>query len=138
MSYLVRKISSSWYTEEPENLNEAVEDPVSKNEADVAIKTTPTSSPNKDGSVPLAIPVKASLLALSDINLTPEAFSSMSTSDEIASSMGNMNHLEENLPTFSLAEVREHSDPSDAWIVLYDRVYDVTTFLHEVCVKIIF
>lgn len=35
-------------------------------------------------------------------------------------------------PIISLSEVAEHDSCNDCWIVLYDRVYDVTDFLHEV------
>ncbi|XP_055917993.1 uncharacterized protein LOC129950174 [Eupeodes corollae] len=33
------------------------------------------------------------------------------------------------LPEISLQEVSNHDDINDCWIVLYDRVYDVTKFL---------
>ena len=36
-----------------------------------------------------------------------------------------------NLPLISLEEVSEHSSRYDGWMVIYDRVYDVTTFLRE-------
>lgn len=35
------------------------------------------------------------------------------------------------LKEYSLMEVREHSIASDCWIVIYDHVYDVTSFLSE-------
>lgn len=35
------------------------------------------------------------------------------------------------LPEYSLNEVAEHSTPLDCWIVIYDKIYDVTTFLQE-------
>lgn len=34
-----------------------------------------------------------------------------------------------------LDEVAEHTSEYDCWIVLYDRVYDVTKFLYEVIIK---
>lgn len=34
--------------------------------------------------------------------------------------------------TIDLNEVAEHTTEYDCWIVLYDRVYDVTKFLYEV------
>ncbi|XP_048371995.1 cytochrome b5 [Sphaerodactylus townsendi] len=34
-------------------------------------------------------------------------------------------------PTFTLAEVAKRNTPSEAWLVLHGRVYDVTPFLHE-------
>ena len=36
-----------------------------------------------------------------------------------------------NLPIISLDEVSEHSSRDDGWMVIYDRVYDVTSFLKE-------
>lgn len=31
-----------------------------------------------------------------------------------------------------MAEVKEHSSPTDVWTVIHDKVYDVTKFLNEV------
>lgn len=39
-------------------------------------------------------------------------------------------------PIISLKEVADHDSYDDCWIVLYDRVYDVTNFLHEVNISI--
>jgi len=39
---------------------------------------------------------------------------------------------EEELPLISLKEVATHCTLNDAWMVIYDRVYDVTTFIAEV------
>lgn len=33
---------------------------------------------------------------------------------------------------FTFAEVKEHNKPTDLWVVIHDKVYDVTKFLHEV------
>ncbi|XP_053604937.1 cytochrome b5-like [Plodia interpunctella] len=33
--------------------------------------------------------------------------------------------------TITLAEVSYHDTPQDCWVVIYDRVYDITTFLEE-------
>ena len=33
---------------------------------------------------------------------------------------------------FTLAEVAQHKDPKDLWMVIHDKVYDVTKFLSEV------
>lgn len=35
-------------------------------------------------------------------------------------------------PIITLKEVAEHDSYDDCWIILYDRVYDVTKFLNEV------
>lgn len=32
----------------------------------------------------------------------------------------------------TLDEVALHDTPQDCWVVIYDRVYDITTFLYEV------
>lgn len=37
-------------------------------------------------------------------------------------------------PIISLREVLEHDNYDDCWIVLYDRVYDVTQFLNQVII----
>ena len=39
---------------------------------------------------------------------------------------------EEKLPIISLSEVKNHGSSNDAWIVLYDRVYDITNFMKNV------
>lgn len=31
----------------------------------------------------------------------------------------------------TLAEVSQHDTPRDCWVVIYDRVYDITTFIDE-------
>lgn len=36
--------------------------------------------------------------------------------------------------TFSLKEVKEHNDSKSTWLVIYDKIYDVTKFLEEVSV----
>ena len=36
------------------------------------------------------------------------------------------------IPQISLREVGDHCSMEDAWIVFYDRVYDITNFLYEV------
>lgn len=36
---------------------------------------------------------------------------------------------------FTLAQVKEHRAESDLWIVIRDKVYDVTKFLKEVCMN---
>lgn len=41
-------------------------------------------------------------------------------------------------PIITLKEVAEHDSYDDCWIVLYDRVYDVTKFLNEVNIKLCF
>lgn len=33
---------------------------------------------------------------------------------------------------YTFAEVKEHNKPTDLWVVIHDKVYDVTKFLHEV------
>lgn len=36
--------------------------------------------------------------------------------------------------TITLAEVAYHDTPNDCWVVIYDRVYDISTFLDEVSI----
>lgn len=35
------------------------------------------------------------------------------------------------LPEYSLKQVAEHSTPRDCWLVIYDKIYDITHFLQE-------
>ncbi|XP_053670507.1 cytochrome b5-like isoform X1 [Anopheles nili] len=35
------------------------------------------------------------------------------------------------LKQYSLAEVAQHNKPTDVWMVIHDKVYDVTKFLQE-------
>lgn len=37
----------------------------------------------------------------------------------------------DDLPEYTLSEVSEHWQPDDCWIVVFDRVYDVTHFVDE-------
>ena len=52
-----------------------------------------------------------------------------SGSDEMVPGSGDVHDL----TIYSMAEVRKHRDVSDGWMVIYDKVYDVTDFLDEVC-----
>ena len=36
------------------------------------------------------------------------------------------------LKKFSLKEVSEHTDKKSTWLIIHDKVYDVTKFLEEV------
>ena len=40
------------------------------------------------------------------------------------------------LPKYSWEEVAEHNSAESLWIVVQDKVYDVTKFMEEVCLKI--
>lgn len=37
---------------------------------------------------------------------------------------------------FTLKEVAEHGNASSCWIVIHRKVYDVTSFLKEVCLTL--
>lgn len=43
-----------------------------------------------------------------------------------------MSGLEE-LPEFDWDEIKKHNNKSGLWLVVHDCVYDVTSFLEEVC-----
>ena len=53
-----------------------------------------------------------------------------SIGDEITSDLSREGDTE--LPEFTMREVSMHSESRSCWIVLFDFVYDVTDFLHEV------
>ncbi|XP_061398059.1 uncharacterized protein LOC133333785 [Musca vetustissima] len=46
-------------------------------------------------------------------------------------SLKTLNERRTSLPEISLDAVAQHDDYSDCWVVIYDRVYDVTTFLQD-------
>ena len=48
-----------------------------------------------------------------------------------AGDKGEMANQQGKLAIISLDEVALHCYPQDAWMVIYDKVYDVTEFLHE-------
>ena len=39
---------------------------------------------------------------------------------------------EKEVKYISLAEIKEHNDGKSTWLVIHDKVYDVTSFLEEV------
>ena len=41
------------------------------------------------------------------------------------------------VPEFTLSEVAKHHDFTSCWIVVSDKVYDVTEFLNEVCMALL-
>lgn len=109
----------------------------------------PYTKENHDTSSPLSIPKESSVavvnsnMQLSDIAIS--AFSKMSidtmASSVTASLMGSSmassvptaveEVSEEGLPIITLEEVKNHFSLQDAWMVVYDRVYNVTSFLAE-------
>ena len=38
------------------------------------------------------------------------------------------------LKTFNWEEIKGHKDSKSSWVVIYDRIYDVTKFLEEVII----
>jgi cytochrome b involved in lipid metabolism len=49
-----------------------------------------------------------------------------------ASSVGKESDNDKKLKHISLAEVLDHDSYDDCWVIIYDRVYDITSFLHQV------
>lgn len=49
-----------------------------------------------------------------------------------ASSAGRESEIDKKLKHISLDEVSDHDSYDDCWIIIYDRVYDVTPFLQQV------
>ena len=116
-----------------------------ENEAEAAAEVKINSAIAGNKSTPLTIPkaedeaITASFSAMSIDTVassvaTTEAFSEVATSSSIVSNTDEANDVE-NIPIINMAEVREHCDPNDGWMVIYDRVYDVTDFLMEVWTK---
>ena len=116
-----------------------------ENEAEAAAEVKINSAIAGNKSTPLTIPkaedeaITASFSAMSIDTVassvaTTEAFSEVATSSSLVSNTDEANDVE-NIPIINMAEVREHCDPNDGWMVIYDRVYDVTDFLMEVWTK---
>ena len=116
-----------------------------ENEAEAAAEVKINSAIAGNKSTPLTIPkaedeaITASFSAMSIDTVassvaTTEAFSEVATSSSLVSNTDEANDVE-NIPIINMAEVREHCDPNDGWMVIYDRVYDVTDFLIEVWTK---
>lgn len=40
--------------------------------------------------------------------------------------------VESDVKYFTLEEIKEHNMSNDTWIVIHDKVYDITRFLEEV------
>ena len=74
-----------------------------------------------------------SAMSLDTIPIISQASSLSSTTDEAENPCEADEVSDEaNLSIISMAEVREHSEITDGWMVIYDKVYDVTQFLQEV------
>ena len=158
MCSMARKAASAIFRadvedEDEDNLELEVTTTSSSPTGSSAKKTGNTKTiENHDTSPPLTIPPKESVvnsnMQLSDLNIS--AFSKMSI-DTMASSMAttssmgcsmtsittpsaasSLNEDEDGLPVITLEEVKNHFHPEDAWTVIYDRVYNVTSFLAEV------
>ena len=96
-----------------------------------SIKSGPLSIPNANVELTDFDPASLAFSAMSlDSTL---ATSSAASSMVISNSSESMNTNE--VPIISMTEVKEHNSPSDAWMVLYDKVYDVTNFLSSVSFK---
>lgn len=87
----------------------------------------------------MAVPIQANAasakaqaepIPLSDINLNDMSVGSSAASSALSvSEEFDVEHL----PIYSLEEVKLHCDPTkDAWMILYDRIYDVTNFINMV------
>ena len=67
--------------------------------------------------------------------LNPVASLAAMSLDNMANTLTSANKIAEKpkgLPIYTLHEVGQHNDPTDGWIVLYDLVYDVTSFMESV------
>lgn len=57
--------------------------------------------------------------------------SNNSSSSEWQTTGSSLMSSHSKLPEYSLEQVADHSTPSDCWIVIYDKIYDITHFLQE-------
>ncbi|XP_069698600.1 cytochrome b5-like [Periplaneta americana] len=71
----------------------------------------------KDATAALAVGQKSSLLSLAG--------------DALCLAVSALRLSEPTPPTVSLDQVSWHDHNADCWVVIYDRVYDITDFLNE-------
>lgn len=153
MCSMARKAATSIFRGDDEDEDPETEVEVTNSQTGNELLQTgngcPYTKENHDTSSPLSIPKESSVAAqnsnmqLSDIAIS--AFSKMSidtmASSVAASLMGSSmassvppaveEVSEEGLPIITLEEVKNHFSLQDAWMVVYDRVYNVTSFLAE-------
>ena len=133
-SSTLRMAAEAIFRGSSDNENEAATVEVEINSA-VAAKSTPLTIPKAEDE---AITASFSAMSIDTVasSVATEAFSEeVATSSSLVSNTDEANDVE-NIPLINMAEVREHCDPNDGWMVIYDRVYDVTDFLIEVWTKL--
>jgi len=101
---------------------------------DLGVSTTPPSPSNETEEQEVGNNVGTSSVKASSI-LSKDWFwrigsSATSSSQQQYSAIGF--DRESSLPLFTLQDVSLHDMPHDCWLVLYDRVYDITSFLNSV------
>lgn len=62
-------------------------------------------------------------------NVPSISTNSNTNSNPTSSIVSSENVSGKQLPEYTLAQVAEHISPDDCWLVIYDKVYDVTDFL---------
>ena len=134
-SSTLRMAAEAIFRGSSDNENEAAAVEVEINSAVAANKSTPLTIPKAEDE---AITASFSAMSIDTVasSVATEAFSEeVATSSSLVSNTDEANDVE-NIPLINMAEVREHCDPNDGWMVIYDRVYDVTDFLIEVWTKL--
>lgn len=51
---------------------------------------------------------------------------------DAASAEENGGTMEDDVKYFTLEEIRVHNMSNDTWLIIHDKVYDITCFLEEV------
>ena len=105
---------------------------------------TITSPTEEDGSVLIPPPCKVCSLGTVPSSTKLGQFQTSTTSNSSTSSnldtltSGSTTGTSEtnqrvpsSLPEYNLSEVSNHCSPDDCWLVIFDRVYNVTSFLQE-------
>ncbi|XP_074597496.1 uncharacterized protein LOC141852390 [Brevipalpus obovatus] len=87
--------------------------------ASLEVESSEFSSPSSLSST--SSPSPASSLSSSSSGVSASA--SLTSSSSIPSTLSS-------LPEYTLEQVSEHCTVDDCWIVIFDKVYDVTNFLH--------
>ena len=69
--------------------------------------------------------------AFKNLTLSWNQSSSNVPSSDSSETLTSKSSSLQKLPEYTLSQVAEHITPDDCWIVIYDKVYDVTNFLSQ-------
>lgn len=91
-----------------------------------------TSGTEEDGSVLIPPPCKVCSLGTVPSSTKGGQWQTSATSNlDTLTGSTTGTRVPSSLPEYNLSEVSNHCSPDDCWLVIFDRVYNVTSFLQE-------